>query len=538
MPRAAAPLVPALVALLAAPWPQAWLVVVGSVAAAAAAAVWRHGVAIPDARLVLMTMMLSWLAIGTAFVAETMPLAASLALVAALVVVLTLMLGPGTPAQPSVGPGLIGVVLGSTAVAAGAARTSVTLVLALLAAGLTSTAAATRRTGAALARRLRSHSPERVVTRLSGPVCVYFGEDLERFYQIEQWLPVLEILDASVPVSVLTRDQEVHARLRSGTALPCAFAATGADVIGTYAHSVDLVVLLYVNNGTLNFQSLAWTGATHVHLGHGESDKASSVSHQFAAYDVVMVAGQAALDRLRRTLGDSCPARLMEVGRPQLDRPFGDVLPQTTRRTFVYAPTWQGEDEANNYTSLDVMGEQIVGELLAMPDARVVYSPHPRVTTARGPVLAAHRAVEAAIRNAIARAPEAGHVVWTDDVLDVLPRADVLVADVSSVPVDHLFLRPEATLVLTDRRGDRAGLAAVTPLAEAAVVVDRSTVVRLRPLLAEVAAGLGLRRLRLRDYYFAATGDGESTSAFVTQVSRLVHAPQDSADSGDEVVSD
>ena len=120
MPRAAAPLVPALVALLAAPWPQAWLVVVGSVAAAAVAAVWRHGVAIPDARLVLMTMMLSWLAIGMAFVAETMPLAASLALVAALVVVLTLMLGPGTPAQPSVGPGLIGVVLGSTAVAAGA----------------------------------------------------------------------------------------------------------------------------------------------------------------------------------------------------------------------------------------------------------------------------------------------------------------------------------------------------------------------------------------------------------------------------------
>ena len=56
---------------------------------------------------------------------------------------------------------------------------------------------------------------------------------------------------------------------------------------------------------------------------------------------------------------------------------------------MLYAPTWQGENPSNNYTSLDVLGEAIVAAALAVPDVRLVYKPHPRVALGATPSVAA-----------------------------------------------------------------------------------------------------------------------------------------------------
>ena len=132
----------------------------------------------------------------------------------------------------------------------------------------------------------------------------------------------------------------------------------------------------------------------HVHLNHGESDKVSMVSNQAKAYDRVFVAGDAAVQRHRAALLDFDLGRLVRVGRAQLDLQPAPVLEPTSRRTVLYAPTWEGEQAGNNYTSVDVFGPQIVSAVLAVPDVRVVYKPHPRVAISPDPRMAAgHRKI-------------------------------------------------------------------------------------------------------------------------------------------------
>ena len=106
----------------------------------------------------------------------------------------------------------------------------------------------------------------------------------------------------------------------------------------------------------------------HVHINHGESDKLSMVSNQAKAYDKVFVAGDAAIERHRRALIDFDESALVKVGRPQLDIDRLAELEPSSARTIMYAPTWEGENESNNYTSVDLFGPQIVEAALRSPE--------------------------------------------------------------------------------------------------------------------------------------------------------------------------
>ena len=75
-------------------------------------------------------------------------------------------------------------------------------------------------------------------------------------------------------------------------------------------------------------------------------------------------------------------------------------------------------------------------------------------------------------------------------------RTDVMIADVSSVALDHLYLRPESPLVMTDRRSARARLLVDAPVAAAAHVVDDSTVHALERDLAALIADDRMRAAR------------------------------------------
>jgi len=58
--------------------------------------------------------------------------------------------------------------------------------------------------------------------------------------------------------------------------------------------------------------------------------------------------------------------------------------------TVTYAPTWEGEDEVNNYTSVDLYGPQIVQAAIDLPNSRLVYKPHPRVIDSTDPLVRAN----------------------------------------------------------------------------------------------------------------------------------------------------
>ncbi|RYB90558.1 CDP-glycerol--glycerophosphate glycerophosphotransferase [Nocardioides oleivorans] len=353
-------------------------------------------------------------------------------------------------------------------------------------------------------------------------VLAYFAGDPTRTYQLVQWLEVLEILDGVHPVGLVLRDPDSADVIGARTRLPVHVAETFADLTETYA-DLDAAVVLYCNNSPLNFESLVDSRMLHVHVNHGESDKQSMASNNAKAYDRVFVAGDAAVERYVAGLLDFDASKLVRVGRPQLDLPRTPLLAPSSRRTVMYAPTWEGDADYNDYTSIVALGQSIVGAILDVPDVRLVYKPHPKVTTSLTPSVAeAHLAILQLIGDAD---PGAGHTaVLTGDILAVMPGCDAMVTDVSSVGLDWLYLHTDKPIFVTDPLGDAASLRHQAPISRCADIVDLESIGGLTEFLAERLDHDELRmgRLSMRHHYFDDLQVGDSTGRFLTSVSDLV----------------
>ncbi len=346
----------------------------------------------------------------------------------------------------------------------------------------------------------------------------YFPDTSAKIYQIEQWLPVIAAHSGDLTFGIVTRSKSAWLALMAmDLPAPSFLAGPFPSLMGLY-RVLQPKAIIYPNNGLRNFQSLIWAEAVHIHVNHGESDKVSMVSNQAKAYDRIFVAGQAAVRRHRAALVDFDEFRLIRVGRPQLDLNPIPSLPASSRRTLLYAPTWEGEDEANNFTSLDKYGVAIVRALLATRGARVVYKPHPRVVTSLiAPIAKAHARIVELIAAAAASDPGAGHVYLPGgDILAIFPRVDLLVSDISSVGLDFLYARVEAPIILTDRRTDRAVLLRDAPIAGGAHVVDEGSLATIEADIAAVLDNDPFREQRqsLRRFYFDDVLPGESTRKF------------------------
>jgi len=224
---------------------------------------------------------------------------------------------------------------------------------------------------------------------VDGEIFVYFADDSRKLYQLRLWLPVFELLNQRHPVVIVMRKADSYVAVRQLTGLRTLLVPTWPDLASVYETS-DFRMVIYVNNSNRNFQSLNAAAMAHVHVNHGESDKICMVSNKVKAYDRVFVAGDAAVHRHRAALLDFDERKLVRVGRPQLDLLPEPVLMAIDQTTIVYAPTWEGEYAANDYTSVEVYGEAILAAALAVPGARVVYKPHPRVVSSPTPVSPRH----------------------------------------------------------------------------------------------------------------------------------------------------
>ncbi|MBB6626180.1 CDP-glycerol glycerophosphotransferase family protein [Nocardioides sp. KIGAM211] len=356
-------------------------------------------------------------------------------------------------------------------------------------------------------------------------VIAYFADDPSRTYQLVQWLAVLERLHDEHAVGIVVRDEESATLLRGRTRLPVLCAPTFPELTALY-DDLDARVVLYCNNSMLNFQSLINGRMLHVHINHGESDKQSMASNNAKAYDRVFVAGEAAVLRHEAGLLEFDTRRLVRTGRPQLDLRPSSLLVSSRRRTVLYAPTWEGDADYNDYTSLDTLGTQIVRALLAVPDVRLVYKPHPKIETSPvADVRRAHRNVLALVTEAARRDPAAGHVsITTGDILAVIPDCDAMVTDVSSVGLDWLYLRTEKPIFLTDRHRDAERLRAEVPVSRCADVVDADSVGDLTALVSDRLEQdeHHLARVAMRHHYFDDLQVGDSTVRFLDAVSDLV----------------
>lgn len=349
-------------------------------------------------------------------------------------------------------------------------------------------------------------------------VAAFFADTPSKIYQIAQWIPVFEKAPPHLRPMIITRHAATTEELQKITSLLVVHART-YDLLMQLLELSKFKALIYVNNSYQNFQTLAYQQAAHIHVNHGESDKISMVSNQSKAYDKVFVAGAAAKDRYLSAVAWLDEKKLIPVGRPQLDLDTTPILETSTLKTITYAPTWEGEDEANNYTSMDCYGTQIIDAAVAQSNCRVIYKPHPRIMDSKDPLItAAHKY----IINKLSRGEHEIHLAG--DVLSVLKETDLLISDISSVTLDYLYLRPAGAIFLSDRRNNRSELEAESPVAKAAYIVDHSTIGELSESLAKALSKDELfdKRQEVCRYYFGGLAAGESTAAFYRELERSI----------------
>jgi hypothetical protein len=350
-------------------------------------------------------------------------------------------------------------------------------------------------------------------------VAYFFADTPSRIYQIAQWLPVIEKSPADLNAVIITRSAATTEELRKLTNVPIIHART-FDLLMSLLQLSKFKAIIYVNNSYQNFQTLSYQQAVHIHVNHGESDKISMVSNQAKAYDRVFVAGPAAKDRYLKAVAWIDQNKLITVGRPQLDLGQTPFAAEPKLKTITYAPTWEGEDEANNYTSMDLYGKKIIDAALSQSDCRTIYKPHPRILTSKDPeVVAAHKYI-------ISRLNKTPHQVLLEgDVIEVLLGTDLLISDISSVTLDYLYLKPEGAIFLSDRRTDFAALESESPVASAATIIDGESVDELSTRLKKTLEkdDLAAKRAEVCRYYFGGIAAGESSKTYFAAILKSIN---------------
>ena len=340
-------------------------------------------------------------------------------------------------------------------------------------------------------------------------VLLYAGAGPESVHEIVTWLPTLEQLPQSA--MLVLRNRALLDALPP-TTVPALCVPGATDLLSLPLEQAQ--VSLFVANVGNNIHMLRVPGVRSAFIGHGDSDKNASANPFAKAYDEVWVAGPAGRDRYLRADVGVRPDAFVEVGRPQVSlvRPAADRTPGQPV-TVLYAPTWEGWNTEQDYSSVATHGPALVRALLGSPvPVRLVYRPHPYAGRRSGVVHAAHRQVVALLDEANERAghgpalladpvgperaaqpsaaaaeraevargeqllaavPAGAHVVVPPGRLSLvscLNAADALVTDVSSVLTDFLASGKPAA-VCDPRGGDPEEFVARFPAAGAAVVL-------------------------------------------------------------------
>jgi hypothetical protein len=293
-------------------------------------------------------------------------------------------------------------------------------------------------------------------------IAVYFADSTVNLYQIRQWYAPLAKLAERWPVAIISRSPTAAIELIAEAPVPVVYRRTIADLEG-FIEEQDLRIVFYVNQNSKNFQMMRYGHVWHVFINHGESDKMYMTTNQFKAYDYSLIAGEAARERLSRKLWDfDVDRRTIMIGRPQADH-FAGALPYTPdqRTVVLYAPTWEGDRGAAAYSSVVSHGEALTAAVLASPEHRLVYRPHPRTGVLDRDYKRANESIIAAIAAANARDSSAQHVFDDGPTLGwQLAAADVAITDISAMVYDRLAVgkplivtRPAAASADVDENG-------------------------------------------------------------------------------------
>jgi hypothetical protein len=338
-------------------------------------------------------------------------------------------------------------------------------------------------------------------------------------FHIGLWSPYLE--RTGLPFTVVTTDALAFKRVAERYTMPVIYAPKGDRRAIRAMLPKTLGAALYVYSRD-NEDFVRVRRLTHVWLHHGDSDKESSCRRKSAAYDVLAVAGQAAIDRYAAHRVRIPPSKFKIVGRPQTE----DIETATAsicaveKPVVLYAPTWYAAGHKYNHSSLPI-GTTIVSALLAR-NATVIFRPHPANRKLRE-AAAAIAAIDERLR-ADAKATSRPHR-WSEAATDptfaeLANAADAMVADVSGVVTDFMQSLKPFAMVATGEKTDI--FRARFPSSRSAYVIewDLSTLDdALDAMLSDDP--LAAIRPERRDYYLGGYENGESARAFVSYLQSL-----------------
>lgn len=290
----------------------------------------------------------------------------------------------------------------------------------------------------------------------------------EESFQLSMWLPYLERL--GVPFMVLVRNPKTFDFAAGETTSPVLLRRELADLDAVVVPS--LKAAFYVNNNTRNQHFVRYTHLKHIHLNHGESDKAPSYSPLFRLFDKNFVAGQAAIDRFAANGVWMRPDAFAIVGRPQVESIQVEPAPiaDAAVKTVIYAPTWSGFFVDSRYSSL-LVGFGIVKALVDR-GCVVMFRPHPY--TEKSAAMAREAARIRTFLEQDRLRTGRPHVTGTGElpeasIADWFNRASALISDVSSVVPD--FLYSEKPFAMTAMNGPVDTFAERFPISRGAYVI-------------------------------------------------------------------
>jgi hypothetical protein len=286
---------------------------------------------------------------------------------------------------------------------------------------------------------LDEYRPE-VVVHLSGPDTAA--------YQINTWLESLESLDRRV--FIVLRDPPLFGKMAS-TSIPALELRDPGELL-MLDFSAARIALYPANTGN-NIHLLRLPTLMSAFIGHGDSDKSASNNPFSRAYDELWVAGEAGADRYRRSGLGVHEAQYRYVGRPQVHAiSRGPVLGEEEVPTVLYAPTWEGVNLDQEYSSVSAVGVRVVEALLAaQPPVRVVFKAHPFTGQRDAKYRFVLARIAGLVDDAAARTGIDHRVVKGGSINEWFNRATALVTDISSVVSDFLASeKPYAVFNHTD----------------------------------------------------------------------------------------
>jgi len=347
-------------------------------------------------------------------------------------------------------------------------------------------------------------------------IILYFYGTRNNTYQINQWIDTFIELNKKHKIIIVVRNIRVYMFWRNSLPFDIYFASSLNDVLVAYK-KVDPKIILYINNGVKNFQSLIYEDAMHIHINHGESDKSSDHSNQVKSYDYIFVHGPNGYNNYKKYLINLNSKKLVQTGRPQLDFIKPISIETYDKKVIIYAPTWEATHISMNYTSVHKYGVKLVSKILKESEYFLIYKPHPSLGINNNDVKLAHNEILNMVKTS-----KFAMTITNTDINNIYPIVDFAIFDMSSIMTDYLHINKP--FVLADVFNKDVHTVTDYNVLEACTTININNIDNIITIIENEIKNDTLKKKReeIKNLYLGNYKKGESIIKFIDTISNII----------------